>query len=391
MNNFLQEKLSDYAYFLLMFFLPLSLLMGNIFLAILFLSILVKKRQKGLDKTVIIALGVFFTFTLVNGLIATSYSIEQSSYIKILPILLLPFCIATLDKSTRINGFLFLFFGILIIQVNSIIGIVDYYYFTEGKKYALKNYSKVNEILKYERPYLGYFSVLNIIISYLFFKRHKKTKLAIIIALFSITLIILISARLSIISTIIIGLMIVFVELNKTKRIIALSGIVVLLLTFFSTNSSLKQRFLKINNDARVVIWKGAINTFIETDKMIFGSGSQVKTRSKLLEHYKKSENFDSLDEKKRFITKNYNTHNQYLNELLRGGFLGLLIFLLPQVLILYSNLKNQENIFGVLLVVSILCFCLVENILDRQIGVYLYAIILSLYNVSEKEFKKHD
>jgi hypothetical protein len=40
---------------------------------------------------------------------------------------------------------------------------------------------------------------------------------------------------------------------------------------------------------------------------------------------------------------------------------------------------------------VSILCFGFVENILDRQVGVYLYAIILSLSSVNEKELINHD
>jgi O-antigen ligase len=234
---------------------------------------------------------------------------------------------------------------------------------------------------------LGYFSVINSIISYYYFKEKKKKGIAIIAIVFSILLIIIISARLSIITILFLTIIVAFIELNKNKRLIVFSGLILLSFLFYFSSSSLKDRFTLINKDARVVIWKGALNSFKEIDKKILGTGSQVHTRSVLLKHYKNNKSFESIDEKNRFITKNYNTHNQYLNELLRGGLLGLVIFLFPQVLNLYSNFMNKNSILGLLFLLSILCFCLVENILDRQIGVYLYAIILSLSYVNKKEY----
>ena len=159
----------------------------------------------------------------------------------------------------------------------------------------------------------------------------------------------------------------------------------------FLTNSSLKERFIQINNDARLITWKGAKASFDKTGKNIFGSGSQENTRNDLLNYYKNYDDYQSVDEKNRFILKNYNTHSQYINELLRGGIVGFLIFFLPQILLLYYNFK-KNNIFGLLLLVSIICFSLVENILDRQVGVYLYTIIFSILNITNNEsFKIND
>ncbi|MBL4643585.1 MAG: O-antigen ligase family protein [Flavobacteriaceae bacterium] len=378
MNRFLDKKTANYSYYLLMFFLPISLLLGNIFLSFLFLSILLQKGRKTFNNGVIISLAVFFLFILINGLSSTNFGVEQNNYKKIIPLILIPFSIINLEKKTRLKGLLFLFFGVLIIQLNSVAGIIDYYYFSEGKKYALKNYSKINEIINYERPYLGYFSVVNIIISYYLFKEKNKKILAIIATIFSLFLILIISARLSIITILFLIIITVFIESNKRNRLIALSGLIVLSLLFYFNNSSLKHRFSQINKDARVVIWKGALNSFTNTENKITGSGSQVNTRKELLDHYKMNDSFESVDEKNRFITKNYNTHNQYLNEILRGGIIGLVIFVFPQLLNLYSNFRKENSILGLLFLLSILCFCLVENILDRQIGVYLYAFILS-------------
>ena len=106
----------------------------------------------------------------------------------------------------------------------------------------------------------------------------------------------------------------------------------------------------------------------------------QDKTRLSL-EHYKNYENFKSIDEKNRFVTKNYNTHNQYLNELLRGGIVGFLLLLTPQIVLLYYSFKTG-NTSSILFMISVICFCFVENILDRQLGVYLYAIFLSFSNI---------
>ncbi|MFN0728533.1 O-antigen ligase family protein [Polaribacter gochangensis] len=379
-----QKEISNYSYFLLMFFLPISLLFGNIFLGILFLSVLLQKDKKTMSNPVIISLVVFFLFILINGVFTTDFSIEQGNYKKIVPLLLIPFSILNIEKNVRFKGLLFLFFGIVIIQINSVIGIIDYYYFTEGKKYLLKNYSKINEILNYERPYLGYFSVLNIIISYYFFKQKNKKAIAIIATVFSLLLIIIISARLSIITALFLGVITLFFELNNKKKLIAFSGLTSLLLVFYFSNNTLKDRFLHINKDARVIIWEGAINSFSKTNNFFLGSGSQENTRNELLEHYKNHQDFESIDEKNRFITKNYNTHNQYLNEILRGGVLGLVIFLFPQGFNLYFNFRKKTVTIELLFLISILCFCLVENILDRQIGVYLYAILLSLSNMND-------
>jgi O-antigen ligase len=386
MNKQIIIKLSNYSYFLMMFFLPISLLMGNVFLGILFLSILFQKRKIEFNKTVIFSLLIFFLFTLINGLLKVDYSIEQNNYIKLLPILLLPYSLGSMSKEIRIKGLVFLFFGVLFIQIHSIIGVIDYYYFTEGKKYALKNYSKINEILHYERPYLGYFSVLNIIISYHFFKKYNKKLLAVLITLFSLLLIFIISARLAIIIALIVGLIILFVEFNKKKRIISFSVLLMTIFVFMYSDSPLKHRLNQINNDARVVIWTGAVESLKKTDRFFFGSGSQTNTRENLLNYYKAHESFTSEDEKNRFITKNYNVHNQYLNEILRGGIFGLIIFIIPQILLLFRNLFNESSTLELLFLISIICFCFVENILDRQVGVYLYAILLSFSSMFNKE-----
>ena len=384
MKKDLLLKISNYSYFLMMFFLPISLLLDNIFLIIMFLSIIFNKKKAINNNNVLYYLLAFFLFTLVNGFLNNSFLVEKSNYIKLLPFIFIPFCLDNIENKIKLKGFVFLIIGIIIIQLNSVYGIINYYYFTEGKKYALKNYSKINEILNYERPYLGFFSALSIVICFYYYSINKNKILSTIISFFSLLLIIVISARLAIVIVFFTSLVVIFKKLNKKnfiKTLIIFLGIIFLI---FMSNSSLNDRFSEIKKDARVITWKGASVTFFKNAKFIFGTGSEENTRSNLLEYYKNYDGFISKDEKNRFINKNYNTHNQYINELLRGGVIGLLLLLIPQVILLYSSFK-KNNILELMFLVSIFSFCLVENILDRQVGVYLYALLLSLTNIPYK------
>lgn len=374
-------KISSYSYFLMMFFLPLSLILDNIFLGIMVLSIVFNKIKLTRSRVFYYYL-LFLLFTVMNSILNNSFFIEIENIFRLLPIILIPLCLGNIDKNTRIKGLLFLSIAIVIIQLNAFYGIINYYYFTEGKKYTLRNYSKINEILNYERPYLGFFSALNIILSYYYYKlKNNRNWLNITLAIFSLVLIVLISARLAIIIVFLIGLLVILFDLNKKyimKIILLFIGAIVLI---FYSNHSLRERFNLISKDARVVTWKGASVIFFKNSNYIFGSGSEQNTRVNLLDYYKNYEGFDSVAEQNRFISKNYNTHNQYINELLRGGCVGFLLLIIPQIILLYKSV-SKNNVLALMFLVSIMSFSVTENILARQIGVYLFALFMSLSSI---------
>ena len=387
MKKQLLSNLSNYFYFLLMFFLPISLRIENVFLGMLFLSTVFnpKKRTPSNIKYYLLA---FFLFTLINGFLNNYFIVEKENFLRLLPFIFLPFCLEKIDAEIKLKGLIFLLIGILIIQLHSVYGIIDYYYFTEGKKYPLKNYSKINEILNYERPYLGFFSVLNIIICFYYFSVNKKKVLSIFICSFSIGLIIVVSARLAIIIVVLISLIAMCRDFKRKNIAITLVTLIGLVLIIMTSNSSLKDRFSQISKDARVVTWKGAISLYFKSSNYIFGSGSEQNTRDNLLEHYENYDEFCSEDEKNRFINKNYNTHNQYINELLRGGIVGLLLLLIPQIILFYFGIIRNDTL-TLMFLVAILSFSFVENILGRQVGVYLYVLLLILTSIPYKAKNK--
>ena len=387
-NKFKIAQVSTYTFALLMFFLPLWRWVENILLAILILCFFVE-RKKIINRAAILknSLIFFAIYVAFRSLVDGQFLNDFPEIIKLLPLLLIPFGINNLTKEQLNIGLLFLFLGILVMQIGSSIGVLDYYFFSDGKKIRLSNYAKINQIIGFERPYLGFFSVINVILAYYFFTL-KKQWLYLLPILMSLILIIVISARLSFIIVILILLALILQQIKKKAIIL----IPLILMVFLSSiylvfqKNSLTQRFYAINKDARSIIWKGAIEQLNTTKNYFFGNGGQKEIRDNLLEYYKNTAVFVYPPEKDRFVRVNYNTHNQFLNEFIRGGAIGLLLFMFPFLNLFYKNVINF-NIISIFLLFSIFSFCFVENILERQKGIYLLALILGItYNFYEKK-----
>ncbi len=372
----------------MMFCLPLSVFLDNVALILL---LLVGVLQKGISlknyQIVIGSLICLFIYDIFSSVFNGFFLSESAIYLKLVPLLLIPIAMTSLKNNTKKRGLIYLLFGIVTMQLIAVSGIVNYYYFTEGKKIVLRSYAGINDILLFERPYLGYFSSLSVIISYFFFKKEKLW-LFILVTSLSSFLIITMAARLALLILIISATLIISYELKdrilKFGILLVLPAIAVLILAISDT--PLKHRFLQIKFDTRTIVWEGAWDIFNNTPNYLFGYSSQEKINKELISYYNSRE-FEYLPEKQRFLTKKYNTHNQYLNQLLKGGIFGLIIFLMPFVYLIFKN-RSSHNLFYFLMLLSILMFFSVENMLERQIGIYTVAIILSITNeVRLKQF----
>lgn len=375
----------SYTYFSLLFFLPTSTFLTNIAL-ILFaiLAVIFGKKVYPIKHLFLSSLWILLAYVGFLGIL--NLEIEHKEYLKLLPILIIPFAMAYLKKETLVKGLLFLLIAIVIRQIIAIGGIINYYAFTEGKTVALRSYAGINEILHFERPYLGFFSALNIIIAYKLF-RAKKMWLFIITSIFSLAIIVLVSARLGLIIAIMMVLAIVIAEMKLKFKYLAVVFVILSSLTFlfFQSNNPLKNRFQQLKYDTRLVVWEGVHEIFDDIKQPVLGLKNQNAVSEKLLDYYENEVVFDYKPDKLRFVSRNYNTHNQFLNEILRGGILGVLILLLPFCVLIYQNIKAGD-FFNIILLLSVLLFLMVENLLARQIGVYTVAIILSLSRKSSYE-----
>ncbi|CAL2088826.1 O-antigen ligase family protein [Tenacibaculum sp. 190524A05c] len=369
-----------YVVYVLFFFLPTWRLIHNICLALLFVLPPYKFEIK--KKTLLIGTPVvFLVYLLINALAQGSFNIELSNILKIIPIILVPFVLLRDDEKTIEYALLVLLLGVFSMQLISIYGITNYFLTSDKIGRDLTNYVKLNEILRFERPYLGFFSAINILLSYIFFKKYKKWYY-VITAIISLCFIIYISARLALILAGIYIVWILWREMKNLKQkliVFGLMGLTVVGVTL-SYNSSIKKRFSQIKEDSRNIIWGGAAEQLSSFKDFLIGNSSLKQTRQYLLEYYKRYEHFNDIEIRNRFIKNNYNTHNQFLNELVRGGFIGLILFCLPIIYGFFINFK-LKNYTNILLLISLSMFMLVENLLERQIGIYTIGIVLTITN----------
>jgi O-antigen ligase len=84
------------------------------------------------------------------------------------------------------------------------------------------------------------------------------------------------------------------------------------------------------------------------------------------------------------FNGKYYNSHNQYISILLSSGLLGFigLIAMLVHSFLISIKFKNLES-FAILLLFSFMMF--IENILERQDGVLIFALFINLFSFTNQ------
>ncbi len=375
-------KILEYLFKALMLFLPLSLFLDNVVLIIFSVIVVVFGYARSISFKGIInySLIPFFVYIMLIGLCFGTFKDEIPTYIKILPLVIIPICSSFYKSNEKLilEGLIFLFIGVSIVQIISIYGIGNYYLFFEGKKRPLRSYAGINEILFFERPYLGYFSSLAAILAYFILK--KKSILVMIISIIiSFSIVIVISARMGFLIIFFSLIITLFFELSKKKRIVfTLVVIIGSILIVRISDIPLKHRFIQIKHDSRMIIWEGALKLYEESPSYMFGYANRKQIKSKLIDYYENRAFFEYEPDKIRFLKHKYNTHNQYLGVLLHGGFLGLLLLVFPIFNCLYSCITKRQLLKSLLLL-SIIFFLFVENLLARQIGVYIVAIVLSI------------
>jgi O-antigen ligase len=225
-------------------------------------------------------------------------------------------------------------------------------------------------------------------------KTTKNIRLLLIInILIIVAFILLISARMALISILLISLYnLIFLKKFKLLFVGFASASFVLIL-FFSLNDNLQNRFFYkdkkstfVENfkkwEPRVEIWQCVSVLYRENSisQKAFGYGSFKTTKDELLNCY--SESIYDLTKKNWFLKIKYNTHNQFFDFLLSIGFVGLILFLIPILVVVYTNRSNRINIS---LVIAFLMVCCVENCFHRQLGVYLFGLLIILVSTDLK------
>lgn len=185
-----------------------------------------------------------------------------------------------------------------------------------------------------------------------------------------------------------------YVEKSRRLRFMLLTlGITLLTVALIYTSDNFRNRYVAglktdlvadtttvATADPRIVRWKAALNVVKKSPIIGHGSGDEV---DRLKEEYFRQKLYTSY-------LFHLNTHNQYLAFLVKGGIIGLLVYLYT----LYFGFRRAlrgKNIFlmSFLLLVATVSFS--ENILDANKGVFFYAFFFSLFILPEAAAKTKD
>lgn len=401
-QNNLKENVYDYLICCLILVLPFSLKLPNLFLiaASLFLIFDFKDykslRFSFLRVSPIVLLGVLLLYFLIKGLITTT--ISETKYSLLAPIIIV------LILFTKIRDYKKVLLAIVIAGflaiTTAIIGLIKQYSIY-GRLLPFEG-EAVNEILNMERPYLGFLLVFSAIVSLWLSELIPKYKyLFFLYALYAGAAIFLISARISSITIIfLIGLYLVFYlrVTVKNKVLISIFSIALLSVVVLS-NKSLQERLFILDNfeesfakfnlyEPRVIIWPCAYEIASKEDfNPVIGIASEKELDLQLAECY--NQKILNKHRANFFVTSALNTHNQFIGTYLTSGSIGLILLIL---FFGFQFYQNRKNFIKTALLFSLFLFFLVENVFYRQLGVYLFVLVITLINIypTQKSLKKN-
>ena len=327
---------------------------------------------------------IFLIYVILLSIFNKTIHTDFDEILKILHlILLVPVLYEVKEKAFLIFAFIL---GVIISSSATLFNIISTTNFNFND--FILDGAIVKEVFITQRLYLGFFlSISTIFCATIFFESNNKIirKTCLTLGIITTVLIFIFSSR----SSIIIWFILLFsVLIFKRKEIIqqkkTLLIFLILIVSLIATNyKTLNKRFFYsgdiyteklvdkvIKHEPRFLIWKFSFEIFSENKKYFFGLGNK-ETDNLLLEKYR------TIKNKKRgnwFIERGFNTHNQFLDFMLNYGIIGLIIYLYVFLSYLFSL---KENIFLFNLILSLFIFSCLENILNRQLGVYIFAFLL--------------
>ena len=377
----------DVFFALLVFTIPLSFALPNIFLVLAFLTFLVKKNKEKTNLYVKLVL-LFAAFLILKALFNKDLIEGFFIYKHLIAFVVISILVFNISNLTLVKkGFVL---GVLFAVILTVLQIISYY--LEHNSIPLGNTAEAGELLLIHRPYFGFICFLGIVCCTDLNNTAKSLKekvfCKVIITLF-IIFIYLIAARLAI------GLVIIYlfitllqrVNLSKKKLFLLIGVFIGLILLLVINNKNLKKRLhientfdktvqVISNQEPRVVIWSCFFKLIKKPNFNYFTGYNDVKSIQFILNDcYKHS--IENVSKNKYYLKTKFNTHNQFFDFYLQGGIIGLFLFIL---IFCYSLYYLRFSFVGLFVVFSFILFLIVENLFHRQLGVYLLGVFMPLF-----------
>lgn len=395
------QKIYSFIAILTCFYIPFmsyAMAVGNILMLIL-LSIFIfygLKKLEFLNKKLLIFLLLLIAYIFISSFFRQTFQDDFDYLTKLTQGFLLFFlfyCVK--DVKNMINAFVYAtFISALITCIN-----ILYKYFNSSNFLLLGN-DILSSTFTMQRLYLGFYVVIALILT--LYKRStsnniKENFFNNFLILFFISSLFLFSSRSAIIIAFIVMLVLfkkAFVRKNYKLIYISLSLIFMVLAINYQTlykrvfygGDVLKSSIIdeiKIH-EPRYDIWRFSFEVLNENKSYLWGLGPKT-SKDYLLQKYSQIE-----PEKRRnwFLTRQFNTHNQYLDILLSYGLFGLFLFLI----FIYELLNIvRRNPISLCLVLSLVLFLFIENIFHRQFGLFIFSLAIAwAINLTKDNYEKN-
>jgi len=400
MRNLIKDKGFEYLIYALILSLFFSKAIPNIILAILsvwtiidFKNNLILKTKVTFSSTIILL--ILLIFLALKSILFNTIVYDLKVY---RGIFLLFWLAIVFQKITDFKTLkLVLLWGINAAILCSVFLISLFY--LKNHTLPFSNTAEVNVLLILERPYIGFITVLGFFLSIekaIFSSRFNRLWVVNTILLF--LFILLISARISIITLFVLSIvyLLFYAKISWAKKGMFLISFVVFFGLIVLTNKNISERFfvksnleesLKVASDyePRIVIWNCAYSMKQKADyNPLIGFDGYKIISNNFLECY--ANTIENLSKKEYFLAEKFNSHNQFIDFYLIGGFVGLGLFV---AFFIKLFIEVRKNFFQTAIVVSFLLFFCVENIFYRQFGCYLVGIFILILSHIKNEINE--
>jgi O-antigen ligase len=400
----LLASIYPYAFLLLYLTIPFDdyiRAFPNILLGILVVAfpIIVAKDdfKKLLVKPIFLFL-LFFTFLLVSAFVFGRFEDDFVVIKKMLiPLGLVILYIPVQDFKKLNKAIIFSSIAAIIFSLAQFIILVN-----KTGIFNLAFFQESIDILLIDRLYLGLLCVLSILVSYQSLKNdyHPNNRFYLANILLSGLYIVLIMSKVAILIVIVVALLRQFYgKYKKIRLLISFSVVLIIGGITYSMNKSFFEKLIPSENNNtevnyventmpwgyRTFIWECSNSIIKKIENRFFGIGFK-ETNQRLLDCYET----DILDKNTNqiFLSKKFNSHNQYLDFYISTGIIGLLLFigLLGALFFHY-----RKHFFAIALIFTIVLFGMAENFFHRQIGAYYFGFILVILLIDNTFFKNSE
>lgn len=398
-ENYSLEELRFFVACLFVFSLPFARVLSEMLLILLLILVLIDlniRKLKSIPKTfwvfqiffLLSVVGMLYSYLIYNNkeiLGDGSFLIERQLAIFLFP-LLIPLSFKITKE--RINKIL------LVLTIACLISLV--YLFISNFLIFLSLNISVQQYLQsglglnqfFSEPlhiHASYYSAYICLALFFVLKEYRRSKKLFWLAIsifFGMGLLFL-TARAIIIALIVVLLFVYpFFYIKKLKRFFVVLFILSIpLVVIVSSSSYLNQRFgvsaltdiglqkKKQGSEPRITRWKAAVDIILEAPIIGHGSGSET--------HELKQKYWDRGLVYSFF--KGYNSHNQFLSITVKHGLIGLL-FVLGSFFFFFKLAIQTKSFLYLSFLILIFCFCLVENTMDSNKGIFFFAFFNTLF-----------